>query len=199
MAQARWITILAVFLVLLGSYSHPNLAHGQEVAPCFSVEELANFGDIIRDVFEPPNSGILAGVQMKFKHSWTAPLGWVIDNGGRKVTSVKPGDVATVFNPERCRPMARTKSGGSTPAPIVAHEVTVVNFAFRPGTITIRSGQTVTWVNHSRLAHSVVSGGSWWGTIEPGHSLTVDISTPGWYPYVCGFHSQMSGTIQVIE
>lgn len=185
------LALLAIF-VIFGSAPQPAIA---QEAPCFSVEEFKPFGEIKQEVFDPP--GTLAGLQIKFAHSWTAPLGWIIENNGRKVANVKPGETATVWTPQHCRPMARTtQQVNPASAPKV---VQVVNFAFRPNSITIRSGETVTWHNQSRLAHSVVSNGAWWGTVEPGQSILVDIWSPGWYSYVCGFHPQMQGAINVVE
>lgn len=185
------LALLAIF-VIFGSAPQPAIA---QEAPCFSVEEFKPFGEIKQEVFDPP--GTLAGLQIKFNFPWTAPLGWVIQKEGKTLKSISAGETATVWSPESCRPMARfPQQVNPASAPKV---VQVVNFAFRPNSITIRSGETVTWHNQSRLAHSVVSNGAWWGTIEPGQTFQVDIWTPGWYPYICGFHTQMSGTIHVVE
>src|SRR5881628_2073584 len=39
-----------------------------------------------------------------------------------------------------------------------AREVDIANFKFSPGSITIPTGTTVTWVNHDEEVHTVTAG-----------------------------------------
>jgi plastocyanin len=85
-------------------------------------------------------------------------------------------------------------------APVATSAVTIDNFAFQPGAITVKAGTTVTWTNTDEEPHSVVSAD------EPMHSPTLagptntfthTFTKPGTYAYNCGIHPFMRGTVQV--
>jgi plastocyanin/phosphatidylethanolamine-binding protein (PEBP) family uncharacterized protein len=83
-----------------------------------------------------------------------------------------------------------------TPAP---NQVSILNFAFVPSTITISVGQSVTWVNNDSAPHTSTSDGGLWnsGTLNQGQSFTRTFTTPGTFPYHCDFHPGMTGTVVV--
>ncbi len=75
---------------------------------------------------------------------------------------------------------------------------------FRPGTLQIKAGTTVSFVNDDEHAHTVVSGtrgnpdGRFdSGLLKPGQRFTITFAQPGSYPYVCTLHPGMDGTIVV--
>lgn len=78
--------------------------------------------------------------------------------------------------------------------------VTIDGFTFKPSTITIPAGTTVIWTNKDGFAH----------TVKPTDDLfpaspDIDAATPfrhtydtaGSYPYICGIHNSMTGTVVV--
>jgi plastocyanin len=79
------------------------------------------------------------------------------------------------------------------PAP---DEVTVVvdGFAFAPAEVRVAAGGTVTW-DFVETNHTVVIDGV---TLSPGGETSITFDTSGTYPYVCGIHSSMSGTVVVV-
>ena len=85
--------------------------------------------------------------------------------------------------------------GGSTNA-----EISIENFAFLPGNVTIKAGDTVTWKNNDSAPHTVTSDS---GTVLQSESLGNGgtykhmFSERGTYAYHCGLHPSMRGTITV--
>ncbi|VAV96435.1 hypothetical protein MNBD_ALPHA01-888 [hydrothermal vent metagenome] len=80
-------------------------------------------------------------------------------------------------------------------------QVSIVKFKFVPEDITINKGDTVIWINQeSRQYHSV-----WFeqlGLAEsdylfPGESYSQKFDAEGIFPYRCGPHPEMLGTVRV--
>lgn len=85
-------------------------------------------------------------------------------------------------------------------------KVTIANFSFGPGTLTIKAGTTVTWRNTEDAPHTVTADDGSFGsnTLGQGDSFSFTFDTPGTYDYHCQFHggaghAGMSGTIVVEE
>lgn len=77
--------------------------------------------------------------------------------------------------------------------------VTIDDLAFSPPTVTVESGDSVTWVNMDTVAHTAtdVDGGFDTQRLDPGDSATVVFDTAGTSTYVCSIHAQMTGTVVV--
>ncbi len=85
--------------------------------------------------------------------------------------------------------------------------VSIKNFAFSPGSISVRAGTTVMWTNDeaSAVPHTVTSGtpnapsGMFdSGTLNPGQTFQFTFTTPGTFAYFCRIHgAAMTGTITV--
>lgn len=82
-------------------------------------------------------------------------------------------------------------------SPAVIH---IKNLAYGTGSLTIKAGTTVEWVNDDPLAHTVVAADSAFdsGSIEPGGTWRHLFSVPGVYTYACRPHPFMKGTITVV-
>ena len=82
-------------------------------------------------------------------------------------------------------------------SPAVIH---IKNLAYGKGSLTIKAGTTVEWVNDDPLAHTVVAADSTFdsGLIEPGATWRHLFSVPGTYAYTCRPHPFMKGTITVV-
>jgi plastocyanin len=78
-------------------------------------------------------------------------------------------------------------------------DVTIVDFAFQPGMISVSAGTTVTWRNTGGAPHTVTAfnGAFDSGTLNPGGSYSQTFSDPGVYMYHCQIHPNMVGTVQV--
>jgi plastocyanin len=90
--------------------------------------------------------------------------------------------------------------------PITAHQdptfdVSVVDFAFEPGTIEVPVGATVTWNNTGSRPHTVTAddGSFDSGRLDPGEQFSQTFDQPGTFTYHCGFHPEMQGSIVVTE
>ena len=89
--------------------------------------------------------------------------------------------------------------------------VNIQNFAFNPGTITVRVGQQVVWVNHDSAPHTTTSGSCSGGTCTPapgwdsgtlnrGQSFAFTFTTAGTFTYFCRIHgASMQGTVVVTQ
>ena len=93
---------------------------------------------------------------------------------------------------------AATVSSGE---PSGAGGVAIAGFAFMPSPVTVPPGGTVTWTNNDDAPHSV-SDASPMATPESkslnkGDSFSITYPQPGTYPYVCGIHNYMQGSVEV--
>ena len=73
-------------------------------------------------------------------------------------------------------------------------------WVFQPSSLDVPRGATVTWVNHSDVAHTVTGDDLAFddsGLIEPGDSFRQTFEEPGTYRYKCGPHPEMIGVIVV--
>jgi plastocyanin len=77
--------------------------------------------------------------------------------------------------------------------------VTIVDFSFSPGTITINQGDTVTWTNNGPTPHSATSqnGAFDTGIFPAGQSRSHTFDEAGTFSYICTPHPNMHGTVVV--
>ena len=82
-----------------------------------------------------------------------------------------------------------------------AAEVRIRDYKFVPETVTIKAGGTVKWVNdEKRASHSILftSGGIPESErLFAGDAWERRFDKPGTYPYTCGPHPEMKGTVIV--
>lgn len=79
--------------------------------------------------------------------------------------------------------------------------VSIVDFAFTPKTITVPVGTTVRWTNNGSAPHTVTSTSSPKafdsGTLNSGDTFQHTFTTAGQFPYRCNIHPSMTGTVIV--
>lgn len=85
-------------------------------------------------------------------------------------------------------------------------EIEMQNSKFSPGSIEIKAGTTVTWLNSDSFSHTVTSGTRGQpdgrfdsGSIPGGNTYSYTFDQPGEYEYFCEFHAGMSGKVTVAE
>jgi plastocyanin len=81
-----------------------------------------------------------------------------------------------------------------------AQAVTIKDYIYRPATIAVPKGTTVTFTNHDTTAHTATSkqaGAFESGPIDTGKSAKVTLEKTGTFAYYCLFHPFMKGTIIV--
>ncbi|HLY55997.1 MAG TPA: cupredoxin family copper-binding protein [Stellaceae bacterium] len=84
-------------------------------------------------------------------------------------------------------------------APVATDKVKIDNFFFTPQTITVPVGATVTWTNQDDIPHLVVAKDHAFRSqpLDTGDSFTHVFAAAGEYPYFCGLHPKMVGTVKV--
>ena len=93
---------------------------------------------------------------------------------------------------------SQAAAAGDTARTSRAGAVNIVDFAFKPGTLTIAKGSSVTFANRSKVAHTATREGSFdTGVIKPGKSATVAFKRKGTFAYECMIHPSMHGKIIV--
>jgi plastocyanin len=80
------------------------------------------------------------------------------------------------------------------------NKIEIKDFAFNPQTITVKSGEKITWINRDEEPHTVVSVGKQFkksSALDTDQSYTIVAGAPGTYSYFCSVHPKMTGTIIV--
>jgi plastocyanin len=94
-------------------------------------------------------------------------------------------------------------SGGSASAPTSVDSlevlVSIFDFRYSPGNVSVPRGAEVTWVNDDKAQHTATERSSQWdtGALSEGESRAVTFTRPGTYSYYCTIHPYMEGTITV--
>jgi len=80
-----------------------------------------------------------------------------------------------------------------------SHVVTIEGFAFKPQALEVKAGDTVEWVNKDILDHTATSVHPGFDSkaIHPGGKWRWTAQRVGQYPYICAFHPNMTGVIEV--
>lgn len=89
--------------------------------------------------------------------------------------------------------------GANTPGTRLA---LISNFAFLPGALHVKSGETVTWLNCAPAdepAHTVTADGGAFSSapLAPGQAYSLTFSQPGTFAYHCEPHPFMTGQLVV--
>ena len=80
------------------------------------------------------------------------------------------------------------------------NKIEIKDFAFNPQTITVKSGEKITWINRDEEPHTVVSVGKQFkksSALDTDQTYTIMAGAPGTYSYFCSVHPKMTGTIVV--
>ena len=112
-------------------------------------------------------------------------LGAACGGGGKKSSSATPSTL----------PGAGGKAG--TAVTIVPAGTT---WKFKPQSVTVAPGASLTWTNTSDVPHNVVfSDASVKSSdlFDKGKSFTTSFDHPGSYPYICSVHPDMKATVVV--
>ena len=77
--------------------------------------------------------------------------------------------------------------------------VSIVNFAFTPEQISIKPGETITWINDDGAPHALKFEDGAKGTdlMLPGATFNRRFDGPGTYDYSCSVHPYMTGRVVV--
>jgi plastocyanin len=120
-----------------------------------------------------------------------AMTGQKIDLAGRQQAGNVPSGITV--------PSATHLTDQAAVRPVPSGQVKIEGLAFRPATIIIAAGQTVTWTNRDAAPHTVTGLAGGWdlGTLNAGANRSHTFAQPGTYGYVCALHPNMAGEIIV--
>ncbi len=114
--------------------------------------------------------------------------------------------LAVGFAAQAAPPLAATPSAspnaspGASPVAVESTAVHIKGFLFKPDTVEITKGGSITWVNDDIVQHTATGLDRevlQTGAIKQGQSKTVNFNDAGTIEYFCEFHSGMKGTIVV--
>ena len=109
------------------------------------------------------------------------------------MTATEPGpaeEQTKAASAPRAAPKARAASSQAVP---------IKGFVFKPATVTVNEGDTVTWTNEDTAPHTATaSDGSFdTGNLKKGESGSAKFSSSGSFAYICAVHPNMKGTVVV--
>lgn len=82
----------------------------------------------------------------------------------------------------------------------IRNKIEIKDFMFYPPTITVKSGEKITWINRDDEPHTVVSVGKKFqksSALDTDQEFSITAGAPGTYEYFCSVHPKMTGTIVV--
>ena len=82
------------------------------------------------------------------------------------------------------------------------NRIEIKDFAFNPQTLTVKSGEKVTWINRDEEPHTIVSVEKQFKkstALDTDQEFTITAGAPGTYTYFCSVHPKMTGTIVVVK
>lgn len=112
-------------------------------------------------------------------------------------TSAPSAEASVEASAEASAPAAEAVCAVSSAAGEVS--VAIEGFAFNPADITATVGQTITFTNRDSAPHTATldDGSCSTANIPNGGSGGLVFSAPGTYPFHCGVHPNMKGTITI--
>ncbi len=80
-----------------------------------------------------------------------------------------------------------------------AREILIQGFMFQPTNLTVRVGETVTWINHDDEPHTVASDAGLFrsAALDTGERFAFSFARPGTYRFTCSIHPRMTGMVTV--
>ncbi|MEU5263918.1 cupredoxin family copper-binding protein [Amycolatopsis sp. NPDC021455] len=88
------------------------------------------------------------------------------------------------------------------PAAAATQQVMMQDYAFSPASLTVRVGDTVTWMQHDQAPHDVVTTSAPVAFRSPqlsaGQSWSYTFQQPGTYSYYCSVHPDMRASVTVL-
>ena len=78
-----------------------------------------------------------------------------------------------------------------------AHTVAIDGTNFQLAMLTVKVGDSVTWVNKDPFPHTSITGGFDSHEIAPGKSWKYTATKKGEFAYICNFHPTMKAMLKV--
>ena len=111
-----------------------------------------------------------------------------IDGGSPGVPAAAPAAVASAASGAKARKASSIS-------------VTIGDFFFRPGAVTVHTGDTITWRNTGQAPHNATAddGSFSTPTLNQGQSASHTFSSAGTFSYICTIHPNMKATVRVLS
>jgi plastocyanin len=79
------------------------------------------------------------------------------------------------------------------------HQVVIEGMAFTPKVVSVRPGDTVTWVNKDMFVHNVTAAaaGIKSGDLKPGQTWRHTVRQGETFDYLCTLHPVMTGQVEM--
>ena len=119
------------------------------------------------------------------------------------LTAIALGLAACGGGTDEDTPTGEAENPGAEEQPMskqAGTKITMKNIEFKPGNVTVKTGETVTWVNEEQIEHNAVAteGADFRSELfGEGKSFAWKAEKTGTVKYVCTVHPGMEGTITV--
>lgn len=123
--------------------------------------------------------------------------------GGGAIAATPTATTAPAATDTPAATPTSTSSGGGGGSATVKIDGSFGNFKFDPGTMTVKVGTSVTWMNMTSAPHTATSDAGAPASFDSsainasGGTFSFTFTKPGTYNYHCDFHSYMHATIVV--
>lgn len=101
------------------------------------------------------------------------------------------------YQPGPSQTLSPRPSTESAQNKVEANTITIQNFAFNPGNITVKVGTRVTWINQDSATHRIKSDTFNSPDLNQGDKFEFTFNNQGSFDYICGIHPSMNGKIVV--
>jgi len=92
----------------------------------------------------------------------------------------------------------RVNEPGAVATSAAAARVSIVEAGFVPRAVTVKVGESVTWTNNDSAKHNVGGSDLVSGVILPGAAFTHTFDQASTYQYLCTFHPDTEGLVEVV-
>jgi plastocyanin len=101
------------------------------------------------------------------------------------------------FTQKQYQPSQQQPSAKQSQTLVAANTITIQNFTFNPGTLTVSQGAKVTWINQDPTTHKIKSDTFNSSDLNQGNTFDFTFTTKGTFDYSCAIHPSMTGKIVV--
>jgi plastocyanin len=88
-------------------------------------------------------------------------------------------------------------ASGAAAGPPAKHVVTIDGSRYEPATITVKKGESVTWINKDPFPHTVTGPSFDSRSIAANGKWTYRAAKAGQFEYICTLHPNMKATLKV--
>jgi YVTN family beta-propeller protein len=160
--------------------------------------------------FDPQTSKVTRSMAVGKQPHWAAvsndgKTAYVTNEGSNDLTMINlaDGKITTVAVGKAPRKVV-VQSAATKRAELgteSATRVSIANFAFAPGAVTVKRGTTVSWSNDDGSPHAVAfkDGSAGAKNLLPKDSFSRAFDTAGSFDYFCSFHPYMTAKVVVTE